>query len=68
MNWAVVIGVIAVILVGGSLVALWWWRLVDQAAPRKGERAGVAGARPAPRPTVGERDVVVIRRDQGAGG
>lgn len=37
MDWNLVIGVIVVVLVGGSIVALVWWNIAARVAPYEDE-------------------------------
>lgn len=62
MDWGLVIAVILIVLVGGSVVAVLWWRIAAGMAPYKDE---LAGKQAAPR---GDVEEVVIRSKSGTGG
>lgn len=77
MDWPLVITVILVVLVGGSIVAVLWWKIAAGMAPYKDEVERAKGRGPTDRPLgrgaggSGRDDedveVVVIRREGGTG-
>lgn len=77
MDWPLVITVILVVLVGGSVVAVLWWKIAAGMAPYKDEVERAKGRSPNDRPQgkgaggSGRDDedveVVVIRREGGTG-
>jgi hypothetical protein len=62
LEWVFVAVVVGVLLVGGSMVAVWWWRLVARAAPYKDEIARPQTRSKADREQPG---VIVVNPDNG---
>ena len=66
MDWGLVIAVILIVLVGGSIVAIAWWRIAAGMAPYKDEierQRGGRGAKNRGGAETGEEEeeVVIVR-------